>query len=182
VIVLLSLGVAIAAGLYFGSVTIGATDTIASVMDGYNCSTITDCKIHIKQVVESPDDNVTYGVGTLCAVDFCMRACEPAGDDVTRCHGGMCVMNLACKKMGDDDGDLGGRDAALKSQSAVRFVLLGILVFAMSCCVGTATLMTNCTRRLCSLCRRRFSSKKNKDGDAESGSVASYSKYRADDQ
>ncbi len=166
-LVLLSLGVAVALAVYFGLLAVGETATIAAVMDKHNCTTITDCDRQKREAAAEvkAEPNGTFDARNFCAVEFCYRACQ--GDGVTRCADGLCVMNTEC----NDNGGLVSGEASSDSRNTVRFVMLGILVFALSCCVGTATLMTSCTRSLCSLCcgrrRKRTDAESDDDDDSE---------------
>ena len=145
--VLVSLGMAIAWALYFGALTADSPSTVAQLMDGYNCSALTDCKTRGEGIaaLASSSTNETgeaLSAGDICALDHCLAPCSAVAAAVKRCGDGLCVLKRECEDFSDEDA----------AAEETRFALLGILVFAICCLVGAVAVMTPCTQRLCSHC------------------------------
>ena len=148
--VLVSLGMAIAGALYFGSLSAGSPAAVVQTLEAFNCSSLTDCERRGEgeavSVLASHWTNETeeaLSAVDICAMDHCLAPCSAATAVVKRCDDGLCVKRPDCEDVNGDD-----RAAA----AAARFVLLGILAFAICCLVGAVAVMTPCTKRLCSHC------------------------------
>ena len=156
--VLISLGMAIAGALYFGSLSSsssGSSTTVAEIMDAFNCSSLTDCERRGEGEAVTPslvghwtnETEETFSAVDICAMDHCFATCSAAvAVTVKRCHDGTCFMKRDCDDFNDNDG------TAKDAERMARFALLGILVFAICCLVGAVAIMTPCTQRLCSQC------------------------------
>ena len=147
--VLVSLCMAIAGALYFGSLSAGSPTAVVQIMEALNCSSLTDCEGRGEgeavSALASHSTNETeeaLSAVDICAMDHCLAPCSAAAAAVKRCDDGLCVKKLDCEDVNDDDG----------VAAAARFALLGILVFAICCLVGAVAVMTPCTKRLCSHC------------------------------
>ena len=148
--VLVSLGMAIAGALYFGSSSLAGTPmTAAQIMDAFNCTSLTDCKTDGESEAESAlisrwanetEQVISGGGGDICAWDHCTAPCSAAA--VRRCDDGLCVLKRACEDFNDNGGVAG----------AARVALIGILVFAIGCLVVAAALVTPHAQKLCSHC------------------------------
>ena len=158
--VLVSLGMAIAGALYFGSLSAGSSPNVAHIMDAFNCSSLTDCrgrwdKLEEREAVSAPASRWTneteevFSASDVCAMDHCFAPCSAAAAAVKRCDDGFCVMKRDCEDLYDDGA------AAKETERATRLALIGILVFAICCLVGAGAVMTPCTKRLCAHCSLR---------------------------
>ena len=149
--VLVSLGMAIAGALYFGSVSVKGSSAAAAALltDAFNCSATTDCERHQREELDESrwaDGTTRISAAAACALDHCLAPCS-AAPAVKRCGGGLCVTRRDCKNVfAAEEGDA---DAAEEERRVARRVLLGILAFALCCLAVAVAVMTPCVKRPC---------------------------------
>ena len=154
---LISLGLAVVSGLYFGAVSMSMSlsDPTKLILETHNCTILRDCRTG------------DFSTESDCFREFCSQNCssstslasirrksEEEGDltfdQIGKCPEtpSTCIVNFKCESRYHRH-----RMSIKNSRRIVQIASLVLLVFAFTCCLSTV-IVTQCLKRCCgSLCR-----------------------------
>ena len=158
VLTLLSLGMALVSGLYFGSVSIGMSsgaDATKHIKEKHGCAHIDDCG----DVMNSTGTEVPG-----CLREFCSNAARSPCEDYDKedreggvgVCGDRCAVDLSCENR-----YISFKRRFRASRDKVRLISFVILAFSAGCCVSTCAVAV-CAKKCTCCC--------NKDNESGSGS------------